>query len=227
MTVMSAQDALLAHVVSQIESNVQFLISQKYISAGDASGFLNTLSNVTTTPQAAPARTGFLNTISNAVTPGRRAAPPATKPAISQARAIWAYNEEGHDADDLSFSAGDVIEILEETNADWWLGRVNGKQALFPSSYVERIQAPAPAAAKAPAPARPAYKPFMAAHSSATAPPPPGVGTNSVGLQQDPGQEQKKSKYGKYGDTMAHSAAGGVGFGAGAAIGGGLVRAIF
>ncbi|SJL08813.1 uncharacterized protein ARMOST_12184 [Armillaria ostoyae] len=37
----------------------------------------------------------------------------------------------------------------------------------------------------------------------------------------------KKSKFGKYGNTMAHSAAGGVGFGAGAAIGGGLVRAIF
>jgi hypothetical protein len=51
----------------------------------------------------------------------------------------------------------------------------------------------------------------MAAHQSANAPPPPGGGTNSLGLQQDPEQEKKKSKFGKYGNTMAHSAAGGVG----------------
>lgn len=98
-----------------------------------------------------------------------------------------------------------------------------------------------------------AYKPFKAAlHGSDIPPAVNGTGnvipipeTNSVGLQNDDaGQEKKKSKYGKYGNTMAHSAAGGVGvfcvcfirdsllkspsgFGAGSAIGGGLVRAIF
>jgi len=129
------------------------------------------------------------------------------------------------DSGDLSFRAGDIIEIVEETNADWWTGRVNGKEALFPSSYVERIETPA-AAPTPPAPTpvagrtlppaftgakeKPAYKPFGAAHQSANAPPPPGVGVNSSGLQQDPGEEAKKSKFGKYGNTMAHSAAGGV-----------------
>lgn len=47
-------------------------------------------------------------------------------------------------------------------------------------------------------------------------PPPPGQGVNSIGLQEQNGREQKKSKFGEYGNTMAHSAAGGVGFGAGA-----------
>lgn len=100
----------------------------------------------------------------------------------------------------MSFAVGDVIEIVEETNADWWMGRVNGRQALFPSGYVERIKdEPVPTTA---AKERPAYKPFKAAYSGASSPPPPGTGTNAVGLQQDPGQEAKKSKFGKYGDTV-------------------------
>lgn len=40
---------------------------------------------------------------------------------------------------DLSFQAGDIIEIVAETNADWWTGKVNGKQGLFPSNYVEKM----------------------------------------------------------------------------------------
>lgn len=40
---------------------------------------------------------------------------------------------------DLSFRAGDIIEVVAETNADWWTGKVNGKQGLFPSNYVEKM----------------------------------------------------------------------------------------
>ncbi|PBK82473.1 hypothetical protein ARMGADRAFT_946523, partial [Armillaria gallica] len=145
------------------------------------------------------------------------------------------------DASDLSFAVGDVIIIAKETNAGWWLEERNSGRSLFPANYVEKM-APAPASRNLPpayvpptggrsVPPAPAekkeYQPFMTAHSNANAPPPPGAGTNSVGLQQDPGQNGKKSKFGKYGNTMAHSAAGGIGFGADAVIGGGLVRAIF
>ncbi|KAF8207209.1 SH3-domain-containing protein [Mycena galopus ATCC 62051] len=226
-----SQDALLAHIVSQVESNVNFLVSQNYISQADASVFLAKLPG-SSAPQAMPTPTPFAPRQKVVMTA------PAV-PAVQQAKALWPYNEDGRDADDLSFSAGEIIEVVKEENADWWMGRFNGKQALFPSAYVEKIAAPtSPVPAPAPAPAgrrlppvskgpAPAYKPFMAAHQGQDAPPPPGGGTNSLGLQQDPEQEKKKNKFGKYGNTMAHSAAGGVGFGAGAAIGGGLVRAIF
>ncbi|KAJ7746611.1 SH3 domain-containing protein [Mycena metata] len=218
-----SEAALLAHVVSQVESNVNFLVSQNYITQADASVFLAKLPS--SGPQATPAPAPYA---------ARKGAKAPAAPAVVQARALWSYNENGQDADDLSFSAGDIIDVVKEENADWWMGRVNGKQALFPSAYVEKIAAPsAPAARNLPpalngnAGAKPAYRPFMAAHQGSDAPPPPGGGTNSLGLQQDPEQEKKKSKFGKYGNTMAHSAAGGVGFGAGSAIGGGLVRAIF
>ncbi|KAJ7178859.1 SH3 domain-containing protein [Mycena crocata] len=223
-----SEAALLAHVVSQVESNVNFLVSQNYISHSDASVFLAKL------PSSSASQGMSMPTPTP--TPRRGFGAPAA-PAVVQARALWPYNEDGRDADDLSFSAGDIIEVVKEENADWWMGKINGKQALFPSAYVEKIAAPAansPPAGRNMPPAfngnagpKPAYKPFMAAHQGRDAPPAPGGGTNALGLQQDPEQEKKKSKFGKYGNTMAHSAAGGVGFGAGSAIGGGLVRAIF
>ncbi|KAH9481730.1 Unconventional myosin-Ie [Psilocybe cubensis] len=233
---MSPQDpqtaALLAHVVSQIEQNVEFLASQNYISQADASAILTKLpnSNQATNHSAGPIASlaGRISNLGINRTPSAaRAVPPPPPPsrALPQAKALWAYSS--NDAEDLSFAPGDIIEIVEETNADWWTGRVNGKQGLFPSTYVEKlpeVQLPTPNATPAPTKA---YKPFGAAMHGTNMPPPPGQGVNSVGLQEKPGTEAKKDKYGQYKNTLAHSAVGGVGFGAGSAIGGGLVRAIF
>jgi hypothetical protein len=44
----------------------------------------------------------------------------------------------------LSFHPGDIIDVLAETNTDWWTGRLNGGQGLFPSSYVEKLSPPPP-----------------------------------------------------------------------------------
>ncbi|KAF8623707.1 hypothetical protein AX17_007404 [Amanita inopinata Kibby_2008] len=253
---MTVQDnrsaAMLAHIISQVQSNVDFLVSQNYISRADASQFLSKLptsgaSNTNTErpasvihhpvqpPTAAfPIPTPVVHAITTPTSsaPTRRQVPSA--PQVSQARAIWGYNENNSELGDLSFAAGDIIEIVEETNADWWMGRVHGKQALFPSNYVEKIpsapvppvQAPVPAPVSTPAQEKPVYKPFGAAYHGMDAPPPPDQGVNSVGLQEQD-TSKKKSKFSGLKQTMAHSAAGGVGFGAGAAIGSGLVNAIF
>ncbi|KAK0461543.1 SH3-domain-containing protein [Armillaria novae-zelandiae] len=231
------ETTLLTHIASQTASNIDFLVANGYVTQAEAAGLQRKLTSL----QASSAPVTFRS-------PSLPPPAPAPAPASVRAKALWAYNLDASDPDDLSFAAGDIITIVEETNADWWLGEHNGARALFPANYVEKITTPTPTPAPAPAsrtlppayipptggrsvPPAPSgkreYKPFMAAHSGANAPPPSGAGTNSVGLQQDPGQDGKKSKYGKYGNTMAHSAAGGVGFGAGAAIGGGLVRAIF
>ncbi|KAF8920123.1 SH3 domain-containing protein [Mucidula mucida] len=245
-----SNDALLAHIVSQTQANVDFLVQNNYVTQADASGLLRKLLSLSAPPtKATPVPSAYA---APPIAPRQMPAPSLPPAAnVITAKALWDYNKSGADADDLSFAAGDIITIVEETNDDWWMGEVHGRRALFPSNYVEKIasatpalpsrtlppafspfassfypmaQPPAPVAAPAPAGGK-AYKPFMASHSNA--PPPPGAGTNTVGLQQEGGQDQKKSKFGKYGNTMAHSAAGGVGFGAGAAIGGGLVRAIF
>ena len=56
---------------------------------------------------------------------------------ISLADAKWSFT--GTEVGDLSFTAGDVIEVLEKIKEDWWKGRVRGGKGdigLFPSSYV-------------------------------------------------------------------------------------------
>lgn len=55
-----------------------------------------------------------------------------------------------------------------------------------------------------PAPTK-AYKPFGAALHGTNVPPPPGQGVNSVGLQEQGGQEAKKDKYGAYKNTVRFS----------------------
>ena len=82
---------------------------------------------------------------------------PQPQPTLQQAKALWSYNENGSvgtpplshrlsadgcppkEPNDLSFRVGDIIEVVAETNADWWTGRLNGKQGLFPSNYVEKV----------------------------------------------------------------------------------------
>jgi hypothetical protein len=54
----------------------------------------------------------------------------------------------------LSFSTDDIIDILNETNEDWWEGRCNGRVGLFPSNHVEKVAShgfPAPSTHAPPA----------------------------------------------------------------------------
>jgi len=225
--------ALLAHVATQLQLNVAFLESQNYMSAEDAWSMRDILSRLPGCAGQSVQVTTSVRVTSPAAVP--RAIPPvparvsAISPPPSQearlVKAVWAYNEDGAEPNDLSFSAGELIEVVSEKNHDWWLGRVRGREALFPSNHVEQVDSPQ--ADVVTTTTKKPYRPFGAALHGMDTPPATGAGVNSVGLQEASGQTEKKNKYGKYGNTMAHSAAGGVGFGAGAAIGGGLVRAIF
>jgi len=225
--------ALLAHVATQLQLNVAFLESQNYMSAEDAWSMRDILSRLPCGAGQSVQVTTSVKVTSPTAMPRAIPPVPARAPAISPApsqqakfvKAVWAYNEDGAEPNDLSFSAGELIEVVSEKNQDWWLGRVRGREALFPSNHVEQVDSPQ--ADVVATTTRKPYRPFGAALHGTDKPPATGTGVNSVGLQEASGQAEKKNKYGKYGNTMAHSAAGGVGFGAGAAIGGGLVRAIF
>jgi hypothetical protein len=93
-----------------------------------------------------------------------------------------------------------------EKNQDWWLGRVRGQEALFPSNHVERVDPSAiPQADAVVTSAKKPYRPFGAALHGTDKPPAVGVGINSVGLQEASGQAEKKNKFGKYGNTVCLS----------------------
>ncbi|PPQ67408.1 hypothetical protein CVT25_005987 [Psilocybe cyanescens] len=69
--------------------------------------------------------------------------PPPLKPkpkAAPQVKYVVALYDFAAQADgDLSFNAGDRIELVEkaESAEDWWTGRLNGVQGVFPGNYVQ------------------------------------------------------------------------------------------
>jgi amphiphysin len=67
--------------------------------------------------------------------------PPKPKPkalsAVEKATALYDFDAQAEG--DLSFAAGDVIEIIQRTpNAnEWWTGKVHGMTGQFPGNYVQ------------------------------------------------------------------------------------------
>ncbi|KAL9057321.1 MAG: hypothetical protein Q9162_002395 [Coniocarpon cinnabarinum] len=75
---------------------------------------------------------------------GKKPAPPPPKPKPGrlshQAENVTAlYDYEAQQHGDLSFSEGDVIEIIHRTDDqnEWWTGRVGGREGQFPGNYVQ------------------------------------------------------------------------------------------
>uniref|UniRef100_UPI003AABD53E growth factor receptor-bound protein 2-like n=1 Tax=Centroberyx gerrardi TaxID=166262 RepID=UPI003AABD53E len=52
-------------------------------------------------------------------------------------RALYSFHAE--EKDELAFSAGDVIEVLEHSDPSWWKGRLRSKTGLFPSNYTKPV----------------------------------------------------------------------------------------
>ncbi|BFZ58078.1 cell division control protein 14 [Savitreella phatthalungensis] len=68
--------------------------------------------------------------------------PPPSKPSAlakkkEVARALYDYTAQADG--DLSFKAGDAIEVVQRTDSenDWWTGKLNGVQGVFPGNYVQ------------------------------------------------------------------------------------------
>ena len=38
---------------------------------------------------------------------------------------------------ELEFKRGDIIEVIEKDDPNWWKGKLNNNEGLFPSNYVE------------------------------------------------------------------------------------------
>jgi hypothetical protein len=240
----------LQHIVSQTRSNIDLLVSQNLLSQADAKEILAKLpspQDLSSVVQQLALDSSEPTMLSpNPIVLARRGVSPPKQ--MVKVRALWNWNEDGQNPNDLPFRAGDVFVTIAETNPDWWIGRHNGKQGLFPSNYVEKIDLPPQLAEypqlplqdrKFPAPPYPPqYQPPMGPPVVYHPPPPnqqvaynPYMGPpgNIVVAQPVPEQPQppKKNRFGGLGNTLAQSAAGGVGFGAGSAVGSGIVNSLF
>ncbi|XP_032392965.1 GRB2-related adapter protein 2a [Etheostoma spectabile] len=54
-----------------------------------------------------------------------------------QVKALYDFTAE--EEDELGFSAGDIIEVLDPSDASWWKGKLRGKSGLFPANYTIQL----------------------------------------------------------------------------------------
>ena len=40
---------------------------------------------------------------------------------------------------ELSFNRGDLIKITDSTNQDWWNGKIDNREGMFPANYIQPI----------------------------------------------------------------------------------------
>ncbi|KAJ8291182.1 hypothetical protein GJAV_G00022340 [Gymnothorax javanicus] len=56
---------------------------------------------------------------------------------VQSCQVLAKYDYRAETQDELSFSSGHLIKVLEKIDADWWKGEINGITGLFPTNYVE------------------------------------------------------------------------------------------
>ncbi|GAB6019968.1 Unconventional myosin-Ie [Chamberlinius hualienensis] len=68
---------------------------------------------------------------------GRPKPAPKPKPMLPKCKTLYAYDAQ--DVDELSFGENDIIEIIKEDPGGWWVGKLRGREGLFPANYIEKL----------------------------------------------------------------------------------------
>ncbi|CAG8786690.1 21622_t:CDS:2, partial [Gigaspora rosea] len=64
-------------------------------------------------------------------------------PSATRVRALYDFHPT--ESNELGFSCGDIINVMDNVYKDWWKGELRGKIGIFPVNYVEKITEPTPA----------------------------------------------------------------------------------
>ncbi|XP_041830964.1 GRB2-related adapter protein 2a [Melanotaenia boesemani] len=83
--------------------------------------------------------TGRSSPVSSACPPRRNfdTMPLPQRASTMQVRALYNFNAE--EEDELAFSAGDIIEVIDRSDPSWWKGRLQGRSGLFPANYTIQL----------------------------------------------------------------------------------------
>lgn len=68
--------------------------------------------------------------------------PPALPPRPQRRRVKAVYDCPADDDDELSFSRGDIIFVVEEIDDQWWFGVIEGdanRKGIFPKNFVKAL----------------------------------------------------------------------------------------
>lgn len=87
--------------------------------------------------QQQPNRIALPGMVAAAPTAHAEVTRPAQEPESSVEWAVAQYDYAGKSDGDLSFREGDCILITQHVNAEWSCGRFNGREGMFPTSFVK------------------------------------------------------------------------------------------
>ncbi|ORZ41111.1 hypothetical protein BCR44DRAFT_43601 [Catenaria anguillulae PL171] len=97
--------------------------------------------STTPTPPKPQALSSYTLTASSATVspPTSAIAPPPVPTSRPTVTAVAQYDFDAQQEGDLGFRRGDVITVLKKGDGtnQWWLGRCNGREGMFPANYVE------------------------------------------------------------------------------------------
>lgn len=68
----------------------------------------------------------------------------ADPPPVSGPRCVALFDYEGEEEDELTFSQGDVIALLELIGQEWGRGQIHGRIGIFPLNFAEVVEPPPP-----------------------------------------------------------------------------------
>lgn len=63
-------------------------------------------------------------------------------PPVSGPRCVALFDYEGEENDELTFSQGDVIALLELMGQEWGRGQIHGRVGIFPLNFTEVVEPP-------------------------------------------------------------------------------------
>ncbi|KAI9308776.1 SH3 domain-containing protein [Cunninghamella echinulata] len=173
---MNTNAPVAAHVLGSIQRDLDFLKTQQYITPQQYDDILRILPTKATLANRDMTNStiGIPSPISN--TPSSYSPippPPNYSTATNNTESVEAlYDFQGPNPEDLTFKQGDIIEIKEKVNGDWWRGSLNGRIGLFPSNYVKVISTNIPKEKQSPHLPPPSSSPYNNTNNTVYPPPP-------------------------------------------------------